>query len=147
MTYQIVRMPTDKDELTEKLTEYTPFLDAMYTEQDIKLFGEVNFILDHWLFLWDTGAGFFLEKRGDDGRLLVLAMLTQFRDLWHARPRMEVHRMVLSGADNLDDEAEVNGVIEYLKSVASLMRFDLLYYTSRDDKGNELKELVWNGRA
>lgn len=49
MKYEIVRMPTDQDELHETLVEYTPFLDAMYTPTDEALFGAVNFILDHWL--------------------------------------------------------------------------------------------------
>lgn len=55
--------------------------------------------------------------------------------------------MALAGDPGLDSEVEVANAIEYLKSIASLLRFDMLYYNSRDDKGNELKELVWSTRG
>ena len=140
-------MPTDEAELRQKLDTYVPFLSAMYTEQDEAIFGPVNFILDHWLFLWDTGAGYFLTKHDENGELIMVAMLTQFRDLWSARPRLEIHRVALANRPELDPEAEVYDIIHYLKSVANLMRFDIMYYTNRDSKGNEIKEIVWNGRT
>lgn len=145
--YDIVRMPTDEAELRKQLEEFSPFLSAMYLPEEAALFGPINFILDHWLFLWDTGAGYFLTKRDASGRLLALAILTHYRDLWHGRPRLEIHRMALAGDPGLDSEVEVANAIEYLKSIASLLRFDMLYYNSRDDKGNELKELVWSTRG
>lgn len=144
--YEIVRMPTEQNELQEVLEEYTPFLDAMYTENDRALFGEVNFILDHWLFLWDTGAGYFLTKRNDSGDLVMVAMLTQFRDLWSARPRLEIHRVAMADIPENDVNKEIDDMVEYLISVSSLMRFNLLYYNTREPNGNEHKELVWIGK-
>lgn len=144
--YEIVRMPTNSDDLKELLEEYVPFLDAMYTNNDRELFGEVNFILDHWLFLWDTGAGYFVTKRNEAGDLIMLAMLTQFRDLWHARPRLEIHRIALANIPEANAEKEVDELIEYLISVSSLMRFNILYYNTRMPNGDEHKELVWMGK-
>lgn len=143
MKYEIVRMPTDQDELHETLMEYTPFLDAMYSKADEAVFGPVKFILDHWLFLWDNGAGYFLTGR-ENGELKMLAMLTQYKDLWHGRPRVDIHRLSVVGED-LTANNTVLDVIDYLKSVASLMQFNLLFYCTRDEHGNEVKELVWNG--
>ena len=45
MSYQLVRMPTDNDELNRRMTEFAPFLDAMYTEHERELFGELDFSL------------------------------------------------------------------------------------------------------
>lgn len=143
--YEIVRMPTDADEVKEVLEEYLPFLDAMYTEHDEAVFGEVNFLLDHWLFLWDTGAGYFLTKRDDNGELVLVAMLTQFRDMWHGRSRLNIHRLAVAD-ESMDSTEGITEVIDYLKSIASLLRFDLLFYISRDTMGNEVSELVWNAK-
>lgn len=142
--YEVVRMPTDKEELRHTLEEFTPFLGAMYSEDDEKTFGPVNFILDHWLFLWDTGAGFFLTKRNEQGELKALGMLTQYRDIWHARPRLDIIRFAIDGQEDLDAEKEVDSAVDYLISVSSLMKFDLLYYCTRDGRGNESKRLVWS---
>lgn len=143
--YKIVRMPTDKEQLSELLHEYVPFLDAMYTQSEHDLFGEANFILDHWLFLWDTGAGYFLENRDTDGKLISLTMLTQFRDLWHARPRLEIQRVAVADMSEEDAKKEINAIIEYMVSVAPLMKFNLLYFITRAVNGDEHKELVWIG--
>lgn len=142
--YEIVRMPQKKDELGALLDEYSLFLDAMYTEHDRASFGEPKFLLDYWLFLWDTGSGFFLTKRADNGKLLLLAMMTKYQDLWHGRQRAEIHRLAIAGDAELDSQAEVQGAIDYLASVAPMLDFDFLYYTTRDVKGSELKELVWS---
>lgn len=141
--YEIVRMPTDEKEMSELLEEYTPFLDAMYSEDDVAIFGELNFLLDYWLFLWDSGSGFFLTKRNKSGDLLLLAMLTKYNDIWHSRPRLEIHRVSLAGVEGVDAGKELDDVIEYLISVSSLLGFDFLYKNSRDASGNEFKELVW----
>lgn len=143
MKYEIVRMPTDQDELHETLMEYTPFLDAMYSKADEAVFGPVNFILDHWLFLWDNGAGYFLVGREND-EIQCVAMLTQYKDLWCGRPRVDIHRFSVA-VETLVNEKTLLDVIDYLKSVASLMQFNLLFYCTRDEYGNEGKELVWNG--
>ena len=145
MKYEIVRMPTDQDELHETLMEYTPFLDAMYSKADEAVFGPVNFILDHWLFLWDNGAGYFFVGREND-EIQCVAMLTQYKDLWCGRPRVDIHRFAVAN-ETLVNEKTLLDMIDYLKSVASLMQFDLLFYCARDEHGNEVKELVWNNRS
>lgn len=145
MKYEIVRMPSDSAKMSEMLEEFTPFLDAMYSKYDIEVFGEVNFLLDYWLFLWDTGTGFFLTKRNDEGELSALAVLTKYNDIWHGRPRLEIHRTALANAPDLDTDKELKDMIDYLISIAAIMGFDFLYYNSRSEKGDELKELVWHG--
>lgn len=142
MKYEIVRMPTDHEELHELLMEFTPFLDAMYTKPERAIFGEVNFILDHWLFLWDNNAGSFLTVR-ENGELKMLAMLTQYKDLWHGRMRLDIHRFAVA-SEELASEQAVLDVVDYLKSVAGLMDFDLLFFCTHDEHGNEIKELIWN---
>lgn len=143
MKYEIVRMPTDQEELHETLMEYTPFLDAMYSKADEAVFGPISFILDHWLFLWDNGAGYFLVGREND-EIQCVAMLTQYKDLWCGRPRVDIHRFSVA-VETLVNEKTLLDMIDYLKSVASLMQFNLLFYCTRDEYGNEGKELVWNG--
>lgn len=143
MKYEIVRMPTDSKKMSEMLEEFTPFLDAMYFDSDKELFGDVNFLLDYWLFLWDTGTGFFLTKRNSSGDLLLLAVLTKYRDIWHGCERLEVHRTALARVPDLNEDKEVEAMVDYLVSVAPIMGFEFLYYNTRDDKGNEHKELMW----
>lgn len=143
MKYEIVRMPQGREDLSAVLEELAPFLDAMYSQSDIERFGEINFLLDYWLFLWDTGTGFFLTKRDDDGKLLMVAVLTKYRDIWHGRDKLEIHRTALVNGDTVDEEQEINGLIDYLTSVSSILGFDFLYYNTRDDSGNEYKKLMW----
>lgn len=142
MKYEIVRMPSDSKKMSEMLEEFTPFLDAMYSDSDKELFGDVNFLLDYWLFLWDTGTGFFLTKRNSSGDLLMVAVLTKYRDIWHGRERLEVHRTALARVPDLNEDKEIEDMIEYLISVATIMGFEFLYYNTRDVKGNEHKELM-----
>ena len=136
-------MPPDSKKMSELLEEFTPFLDAMYSKADEAVFGPVNFILDHWLFLWDNGAGYFLVGREND-EIQCVAMLTQYKDLWCGRPRVDIHRFAVAN-ETLVNEKTLLDMIDYLKSVASLMQFNLLFYCTRDEHGNEVKELVWNG--
>lgn len=143
MKYEIVRMPSDSKKMSEMLEEFTPFLDAMYSDSDKELFGDVNFLLDYWLFLWDTSTGFFLTKRNSSGDLLMVAVLTKYRDIWHGRERLEVHRTALARVPDLNEDKEIEDMIEYLISVATIMGFEFLYYNTRDAKGNEHKELMW----
>lgn len=140
--YEIVRMPTNQAELHETLVEYTPFLDAMYSKHEESVFGPVNFILDHWLFLWDNSAGYFLTGR-ENGELKLLVMLTQYKDLWHGRSRVDIHRFSVA-AENFATEQTLLDMVDYLKSIATLLGFDLLFFCTRDEYGNEIKELVWN---
>ena len=141
--YEIVRMPSDSKKMSEILEEFTPFLDAMYSDNDKEIFGDVNFLLDYWLFLWDTSTGFFLTKRNSSGDLLMVAVLTKYRDIWHGRERLEVHRTALARVPDLNEDKEIEDMIEYLISVATIMGFEFLYYNTRDAKGNEHKELMW----
>lgn len=141
--YEIVRMPSDSKKMSELLEEFTPFLDAMYSDNDKEIFGDVNFLLDYWLFLWDTSTGFFLTKRNSSGDLLMVAVLTKYRDIWHGRERLEVHRTALARVPDLNEDKEIEDMIEYLISVATIMGFEFLYYNTRDAKGNEHKELMW----
>lgn len=143
MKYEIVRMPSDSKKMSELLEEFTPFLDAMYSDNDKEIFGDVNFLLDYWLFLWDTSTGFFLTKRNSSGDLLMVAVLTKYRDIWHGRERLEVHRTALARVPDLNEDKEIEDMIEYLISVATIMGFEFLYYNTRDAKGNEHKELMW----
>ena len=71
-------------------------------------------------------------------------MLTQYKDLWCGRPRVDIHRFAVAN-ETLVNEKTLLDMIDYLKSVASLMQFNLLFYCTRDEHGNEVKELVWNG--
>lgn len=144
MSYEIVRMPSDTTEMSALLEEFTPFLDAMYSDKDKELFGDVNFLLDYWLFLWDTGTGFFLTKRNASDDLLMVAVLTKYRDIWHGHSRLEVHRTALARVPDLDEDKEVAAMVSYLSSVADLMEFKFLYYNTRDDDGNEYKRLMWS---
>lgn len=140
--YEIVRMPRDEKELASVLEEVSPFVDATYSEEDQAVFGEPRFLLDYWLFVWDTGSGFFVTKRDGEGKLMLVAMLTKYKDIWYARTRLEIQR--ISIAEGVEDEdKEIKALEEYLISVAPLMEFDFLYRNIRDDKGNELKKLVW----
>lgn len=144
--YEIIRMPSDSEQMSTLLEEYTPFLDAMYSKKDIELFGEVNFLLDYWLFLWDTGTGFFLTKRDENEQLTMVALLTKYRDIWHGKERLEVHRIALLGVEGLKEEDEIKSMLEYLISVATIMGFSFLYFNTRDDQGNELKKLIWSAK-
>lgn len=143
MSYEIVRMPTDQDELSELMQEFVPFLDAMYTPHERTLFGDVDFSLSYWFMLWDTGAGSFLAKRNAAGELTFLAMITRYQDLWNGKWRMEVHRTAVSSAPDIDGQKEVEGALDFLKQNAGLLQFDRLYFTNYYDDGTEEKRLVW----
>lgn len=143
MSYEIVRMPTDQEELSELMQEFVPFLDAMYTPHERALFGDVDFSLSYWFMLWDTGAGSFLAKHNAAGELVFLAMVTRYQDLWNGKWRMEVHRTAVSSAPDIDGQKEVEGALDFLKQNAGLLQFDRLYFTNYYDDGTEEKRLVW----
>lgn len=143
MSYEIVRMPTDQEELSELMQEFVPFLDAMYTPYERALFGDVDFSLSYWFMLWDTGAGSFLTKRNASGELVFLAMITRYQDLWNGKWRLEVHRTAVSSAPDIDGQKEVEGALDFMKQNAGLLQFDRLYFTNYYDDGTEEKRLVW----
>lgn len=141
--FEIVRMPQNAERMSELLEEFAPFMDAMYTEVDEELYGKLNFLLDHWLFLWDNDTGFFLTERNKSGDLLLLAMLTKYRDIWHGRERLEVHRISMAQVEGLNEGEKTEEMVDYLVSVAPLMGFDFIYLNTRGEGGDEKKSLVW----
>lgn len=60
--YEIVRMPSDSKKMSELLEEFTPFLDAMYSDSDKELFGDVNFLLDYWFSCGTQAQDFSLPS-------------------------------------------------------------------------------------
>lgn len=143
MSYEVVRMPKDQEELSLLLEELVPFLSAMYTQHEREMFGAEDFNMPYWFMLWDTGAGFFLSKRNPTGELVFLAMVTKYQDLWNGKWRMEVHRTAVSSAPGIDGQKEVEGALDFLKQNAGLLQFDRLYFTNYYDDGTEEKRLVW----
>ena len=70
-------------------------------------------------------------------------MLTKYKDIWHGRVRVEIHKIAI--ADDIPQEQaheEVKAIFDYLKSIRSLLGFDFLYYNTKDNEGNEYKHLV-----
>ena len=143
MTYQIVRMPTDQEELSQMMEEYVPFLNAMYTPHERAMFGDIDFAMSYWFMLWDTGAGYFLTRRNPAGELVFLAMVTKYQDLLNGKWRMEVHRTAVSSAPGIDGQHEVQAALDYLKQNSGLLQFDRLYFTNYYEDGTEEKRLVW----
>ena len=143
MSYEVVRMPKEEAALAKLLEEVAPFLNAMYDETDKKMFGELAFSLEYWLFLWDNDAGFFVINRDATGKLLSVAMVTKYKSIWHGRMVLEVQRTAVSHELTTSAEQELDEIIKYLLSIAGLLNFDLLYLNTRDNAGNEHKRLVW----
>lgn len=143
MRYNIVRIPKSDEALAETLGELAPFLEAMYTEEDAAVHGPFNFDLGHWLFLWDSGAGFILESRSDAGQLMGAAMCTRFRDLWSGKMRVDMQRYAFAIEDNTTALAELMNMKDYLVGVESMLGFDELYIIKRTVETNEIKELTW----
>lgn len=143
MNYSIIRMPKSDEDMAQTLSNFGPFLDAMYTAFDREKHGPQNFMMEHWLFLWDQGACFLLAGHDDKGTLRSLGMCTKFRDMWHGKTRVEIHRY--SFADMTDDESktELVNMGKYLQSVADPLGMAELYIVHRTDCGGEYKELVW----
>ena len=143
MTFRIRPMPTDRDELNHTLEEYGPFIGAMYRPEFDKFFGEPGFLLDHWLFLWEQGTGFVLEKRNEEGQLQAVALLSLFRDLWYGNSRLDIQGLATEGPGS-NTFAAVDALIAYLIEQAPLMRFESLFYRTCDPQGNEHKFLLWS---
>ena len=143
MSYEVVRMPKQKEELEKVLEEVAPFLNAMYDETDKKMFGELAFSLEYWLFLWDNDAGFFITNRNEAGKLLSVAMVTKYKSIWHGHTVLEISRFAVSHEITNTPEQELDATMKYILSVSNLLNFDLLYLDSRDANGNEHKRLAW----
>lgn len=147
MAYNIVRIPKTDNDLVAAIEELAPFLEGMYTAIDIEIHGPFNFDMAHWLFLWDSGAGFILTSRTDDGRLVGACMCTRFRELWSGKLRVEMQRFAFDVADNEAALAELEGMKEYLLGVESVLEFDELHIIKRMSDHNEVKELLWRKLA
>lgn len=142
--YEVLRKPQDDEATLRMLEEVEAFLTAMYDEREVAIHGEVNFSIEHFLFLWTTGGIFLLVKRDDTHKPCLVAMCSQYRDLWSGRMRIEVQR--ISMIDSLDEATERQGVIDYLKGVSSLLKFDQLYYNTHYVDGSVFREMVWNDK-
>lgn len=143
MTYKIVRMPKTDEKLQEVLERIAAFIDGMYTEHDAKWHGPMRFQLPHWLYLWDSGTGFFVEKTNSEGKTVALAMCTKFNDMWSGRARVDIVKFSLLAGETGEDGAEVEELAEYLKGVNTILQFEELYYSRGVDNGGEYKELIW----
>ena len=141
MQFEIIRVPQTDEQLEQTFLKYGPFLAAMYTEDDERIHGPENFIMEHWVMLWQTGAGFLLAAT-EDGKLLGLAMCVKFRDLWHSKNRLEINRYSAS-TEVADGNKLVSDMEKYLLSVQTLVMFDELYTVRRMQDGSEYKELIW----
>lgn len=141
MDFDVIRVPQTDEQLEQTFQQYGPFLTAMYTENDVRIHGPENFIMEHWIMLWQSGAGFLLSAK-EQGVDLGLAMCVKFRDMWYGKQRLEINRY--SVANTVEDEKVViRAMIDYLLSIRTLIMFDELYLIHRTVDGGEYKELVW----
>lgn len=143
MRFNIVRMPKEDEQVRTYLQGVAPFLDAMYTQDDEKVHGDLVFAMDYFLFQWDTGGVFFLEYRSDANELVGLALCVQYQDMWSGRNRVEISRYAIE--NTIEENTFFADIKNYLIGVASLLKFTQLYVHYRDSKGNEAKYLEWNG--
>ena len=147
MTYNIVRIPKTDESLAATIDELAPFLEAMYTPEDVKIHGPFNFDMGHWLFLWDSGAAFFLTSRDNSGKLIAAAVCTRFRELWSGKQRVEMHRFAFDLPDIDYATTEIDNMVNYLIGIESVLEFDELYIIKRTSDYNEIKEMAWNKGA
>lgn len=144
MTYNIVRIPKTDESLAATIEELAPFIEAMYTEDDVRLHGPFKFDMGQWLFLWDSGAAFFLTSRDAAGKLIAAAVCTRFRELWSGKLRVELHRFAFDLPDIGYAPTEIDNMVNYLIGVESILEFDELYVIKRTSDFNEVKELAWH---
>ena len=141
MEFEVIRMPQTEEQLEQTFQQNGPFLSAMYTENDERIHGPENFIMDHWVMLWASGAGFLLAAK-EQGNIIGLGMCVKFRDMWYGKQRLEINRY--SVANEVEDEkAVVQAMTDYLLNNRTLLMFDELYLLHRTVDGGEYKELVW----
>lgn len=144
MTFNIVRVPKTDESLSATIDELAPFIEAMYTPEDIKIHGPLKFDMGQWLFLWDAGAGFFLTSRDAAGKITAAAMCTRFRELWSGKLRVEMHRFAFDLPDIGTAQDTVDSMVKYLIGVESVLEFDELYVIRRTQNHEEIKGLEWN---
>lgn len=144
MKHNIVRMPESDAALQETLIRVGDFIDSMYSEKDIEIHGPMKFQLAHWLYLWDSGAGFLLERMDDAGNIVAVAMVTKYRDMWSCKMRVELVRLAMLADAGITDEVLVGDMQEYLLEVRTLLEFDELYMNRQLEDGSELRELLWH---
>lgn len=146
MKHNIIRMPESDAALQTTLDRVGDFIDSMYSPRDIDIHGPMKFQLGHWLYLWDSGAGFLLERIDDDGQLVAVAMVTKYRDMWSCKMRVELVRLALLSESGLTDIVLVEDMREYLLGVRTLLEFDELYMNRQLEDGSELRELLWHSQ-
>lgn len=140
-------MPESDGALQETLGRLGDYIDSMYSTKDIEIHGQMKFQLGHWLYLWDSGAGFFLERLGDSGDLTALAMVTRYKDMWSCKMRVEIVRLAMSADAGVDDKTLIADMQEYLLGVRTLLEFDELYFTRQLNDGSEVRELLWHSQS
>ena len=142
MQFEVLRMKGTDEQVKNDLRELVPFLGSMYTDQDERLHGELAFQMDSFLFLWDNGGVFLLLGRNDNRELQMVAVCSQYRDLWTGVTRVEIQRVAM--LQGLDSQTEIDKMVKYLKGVSSLLKFKQLYYCEQYEDGTIVKRLVHN---
>lgn len=146
MKHNIIRVPETDEALNATLERVGGFIDGMYSPKDIEIHGEMKFQLAHWLYLWDSGAGFLIERINDAGELTAVAMATKYRDMWSCKMRVEIVRMAIQKDAAISDKDIVSEMADYLLGVRTLLEFDELYMNRQLEDGSELRELLWHSR-
>ncbi len=139
-------MPESDVALQSVLERVGDFIDSMYSPKDIEIHGPMKFQLAHWLYLWDSGAGFLIERVADDGQLVAVAMATKYRDMWSCKMRVELVRMAMLEEAGITDDILVSDMQEYLLGVCTLLGFDELYMNRQLEDGSEIRELLWHSQ-
>lgn len=146
MKHTIVRMPESDAALQNVLERVGDFIDSMYSTKDTEIHGPMKFQLAHWLYLWDSGAGFLLERTDDEGKLVAVAMATKYRDMWSCKMRVEIVRVAVLPEIGITDVVLVSDMQEYLLGVRTLLEFDELYMNRQLEDGSEIRELLWHSQ-
>ncbi len=145
MRYDIVRMPKTDEAIRKALEPLEPYIAAMYSEQEEEVHGPFQFMMDQFLLLWSIGGAFIIVKRDDEGNPMLVALCNHYTDMWCSRSRVEIQRLAMGNL--LDEKTERDALINYLKGVSSLLKFDQLYYNTHYVDGSIYKELVWNDKV
>lgn len=145
MRYDIIRMPKNDDAIRRVLEPLEPYIAAMYSEQEEEIHGTFNFQMDQFLLLWNAGGVFILTKHDEQGNPMLVALCSHYNDMWSGRSRVEVQRVAMGNL--LDEQEERTALIEYLKGISSLLKFDQLYYNTHYVDGSVYRELIWNDKV
>ena len=145
MRYDIVRMPKTDEAIRKALEPLEPYIAAMYSEQEVEVHGPFQFMMDQFLLLWSIGGAFIIVKRDDEGNPMLVALCNHYTVMWCSRSRVEIQRLAMGNL--LDEKTERDALINYLKGVSSLLKFDQLYYNTHYVDGSIFKELVWNDKV